>query len=291
VEEMVTFPDELASWLGRLKLLYGCPINYLVPDEGMLPPESIRFFYLDDNWINALADGAFSIGRNLTYTEQQTPDMAQDTATQPIANSGAQSASAISRAKALGVESKVSVSFQTVSGFLLRSSVIRDYPGLGVNPYPEDGTPDHQDPKQIKLLNILRMERLGADSDTLICLVEGDIFRVDIHEAPEALHYGLDSFSADDNTVESIKKIYRFSKDSKSNPRKPLVTMEKAPIELDLGNEKSFRSKNDPRTLKMRSLSKLFGKQQQKPLPQLDAAEMGFEMVAGVGMVSFYRKK
>jgi hypothetical protein len=38
------FADPLNNWLARLKLLYGVPFNYLVPDEGMLPPESIRFF-------------------------------------------------------------------------------------------------------------------------------------------------------------------------------------------------------------------------------------------------------
>ncbi|HTF04001.1 MAG TPA: hypothetical protein VK826_08245, partial [Bacteroidia bacterium] len=59
-------PQPLTDWLSRLALLYGVPFNYLVPDEGMLPPESIRFFYLDINWVEALVDGAFSIGRNLT---------------------------------------------------------------------------------------------------------------------------------------------------------------------------------------------------------------------------------
>jgi hypothetical protein len=47
-------------------VLHGVPFNYLVPDEGMPSPESIRFFYLDMNWVDALLDGAFSIGRNLS---------------------------------------------------------------------------------------------------------------------------------------------------------------------------------------------------------------------------------
>ena len=59
-------PDSLTKWLGKLALLTGVPFNYLVPDERMLPLESIRFFYLDPNWVAALSDGAFSIGRNLT---------------------------------------------------------------------------------------------------------------------------------------------------------------------------------------------------------------------------------
>ena len=59
-------PEEekkIISWLSKLKLLYGIPFEYLVIDEGMLPVESIKFFYLDRNWVTALVDGAYSIGR------------------------------------------------------------------------------------------------------------------------------------------------------------------------------------------------------------------------------------
>ena len=56
-------PDDVVTWFGSLAGLHGVPFSYLVPDERMLPPESIRFFHLDPNWIDALIDGAFSIGR------------------------------------------------------------------------------------------------------------------------------------------------------------------------------------------------------------------------------------
>src|SRR5207302_7944381 len=57
-------PDaaSLALWLGRLKLLYGVPFVHLVPDARMLPPESVRFFYLDAAWIAAMTEGSLSIG-------------------------------------------------------------------------------------------------------------------------------------------------------------------------------------------------------------------------------------
>lgn len=291
VEEAVEFPDTLANWLGRLKLLYGVPIHYLVPDEGMLPPESIRFFYLDDNWINALVDGAFSIGRNLTDSDDITPAIAQDVATTPVVNSTAVSAASGIRAAGLGVASKVSVAFNTVSGFLLRSALVQNYPGLGVNPYPAGGTPDQDDPTKINLLNILRMERLGPGSDTLICLVEGDVYRVDIHEAPEALHYGVDSFQWKDQKMESLKTIYRFEKDEKSDKRHPRVIMDmKNPLKIDIARNNCFRTNSDPRTLKMRTLAGVIAQNQKTARTTIDAAEMGFEMVEGVGMVSFYRK-
>ena len=50
-------------------LLYGVPFHYLVPDEEMLPAESIRFFYLNPEWINCLLQGACSVGRT-SHTDE-----------------------------------------------------------------------------------------------------------------------------------------------------------------------------------------------------------------------------
>ena len=55
-------PRELRGWLARLRLLEGVPFSYLVADEQLLPRESIRFFYLDRAWTDALVQGAlFSV--------------------------------------------------------------------------------------------------------------------------------------------------------------------------------------------------------------------------------------
>ena len=56
-------PPEVTRFCARAVLLYGVPFHYLVPDERMLPPESIRFFYLDPGWIATLIQGATSVGR------------------------------------------------------------------------------------------------------------------------------------------------------------------------------------------------------------------------------------
>ena len=52
----------LRQWLARLRLLEGVPFAYLVADSELLPPESIRFFYLVRNWSDALVEGALSVG-------------------------------------------------------------------------------------------------------------------------------------------------------------------------------------------------------------------------------------
>jgi hypothetical protein len=286
-EAMPACPENISAWLGRLKLLYGIPVNYLVPDEGMLPPESIRFFYLDDNWVDALVDGAYSIGRNLTVA-QDTVSIAMDRASAPFIAKKTRAALAAIRPAALGIPQPV-VNFSTVSGFLLRSSLVQAFPGMGVNPYPLGGTPDNKDPSKVVLLNILRMERLGPSSDTLLCLIDGDAYRVDIHEAPEALHYGLNSYGYSNNVITSQKTVYQFTKSG--DPHNPSVTMNmQKPIDLNLATSDCFRAANDPRTIKMQTLANLIAAQQAPVLPSIDSAEMGFEMIEGVGMVSFYNK-
>src|SRR5688500_7702091 len=56
-------PDDVQRWLGQLLLLHSLPFNNLVADARMLPPESIRFFFLDRNWLDSLLDGALSVAQ------------------------------------------------------------------------------------------------------------------------------------------------------------------------------------------------------------------------------------
>ena len=57
-----TRPTSRSSWLGRLRMLIGVPFEYVVPDDGLLRPETIRFFYIDRNWTDAAVDGAIAAG-------------------------------------------------------------------------------------------------------------------------------------------------------------------------------------------------------------------------------------
>jgi hypothetical protein len=152
-------PDAVWSWFDRLRKLQGIPFNYLVPDERMLPVESIRFFRVDNAWVECLLDGAFSIGR-VTTADQDRDKSLNSLAANPS---------------------------QVVTGFLLRSEVVSGWPGLLVDAY-EDQMENR--PSNSVSLNMLRMERLA--SNVLICLFDGDIQTVEIHQKPETLHFGLD---------------------------------------------------------------------------------------------------
>jgi len=65
----LTIPQTVCQWLARLVLLYRVPFTYLVADERMLPPDSMRFFYLDPGWLKSLLEGACSVGRSVTHDE------------------------------------------------------------------------------------------------------------------------------------------------------------------------------------------------------------------------------
>jgi hypothetical protein len=59
-------PQAIKDYLAKLKLLIPLPASYLFADIIQFPEESLRFFYVDENWTNALADGALSIGRGFS---------------------------------------------------------------------------------------------------------------------------------------------------------------------------------------------------------------------------------
>lgn len=288
-------PEDLLNWLSQLSLLQGVPFNYLVPDEGMLPPESIRFFYLDPNWVNALTDGANSIGRNLT-SEVDTPELNLERAVRPAHQQQLQQSVPTVRARIFGMTAEPLEASGTISGFVLRSSLVLDYPGMGVNVYPEGHTPQDPEPE---MLTILRLEQLGPTSDTLICLVSGDAYRVDIHEAPQALHYGIDCFEDDckvgDNAATAVKNLYTFGIESTTEDGKTTnsVTMSSTVTPTDI----SSCIRKDSRVVEMSSLAGLILEANKNATPppgttaptSIDSAEMGFEMTQGVGMVSFIK--
>ncbi|MFE3859935.1 hypothetical protein ACFXPT_05815 [Streptomyces goshikiensis] len=58
-------PDPFAkvtAWLDALRRLELLSLSHLVPDPSALPAESIRFAYIDAEWVRAAVDGALSVG-------------------------------------------------------------------------------------------------------------------------------------------------------------------------------------------------------------------------------------
>lgn len=176
IELVVTDLDPIATWLSKLLLLYQIPFNYLVPDERMLPTESLRFFYLDNNWLGALLDGALSIGM------QSSRDTFFYEITHGLLHEAAFEAQKIYRENLQGVApSPTQVNENLVSGFLLRSALVSGWPNLAVRPY-QNGSDDK--------LKILRMDHLSPT--VLFCLVEGVPDYFELSEPQEGFRFGVD---------------------------------------------------------------------------------------------------
>jgi hypothetical protein len=282
----IAVPSDIAAWLGRLLTLAGVPFGYLVPDEAMLPPESIRFFRLDEKWVRTLLDGAFSLGRDLTAEATGASANLDSVLIGPVAASARAAAPLRPRT---GVTPPDPATGNTWTGFLMRSQVVTAYPGLGVNVYPHGNTPDDAQPV---LLRIRRLDRLGPAGDTLFCLVHGDAYRVDVHEAPELLHYGIDTYQppgAPGQAPAAVKKLRVFRRQQDGT-----ITFETAgqnpgdegtaPVQIGA----SFRT-GSPRVLRLADLAAALGTA--NGAGTIDSAEMGFAMTEGVGMVSFFNRE
>ena len=164
------FPPRLATWFRELRLLQHIPLHYLLPDPRLLEKESLKFFQVDEVWMEALIDGAFSIGR-VPYREKAVPRNFQT-------------------AKA-------------VSGFLLRSELVSGWPDLLFEGYDAlPGTTDRALTDMTKLkghqLRVLRQQKLT--DHVLLVLFDGELKTLDIHLKPEALHFGYTQPSSASDT-------------------------------------------------------------------------------------------
>ncbi|KAI1845227.1 hypothetical protein JX266_008537 [Neoarthrinium moseri] len=58
-------------WVLDALFFTNIPAHYLLSDASHLPQESLRFFMVDDNWMNAFLDGALSLGNHIDRTQDK----------------------------------------------------------------------------------------------------------------------------------------------------------------------------------------------------------------------------
>lgn len=177
-------PEDIATWLGRAMLLYGVPFNYLVPDETMLPEESIRFFSLDPGWLKCMLEGACSVGR------QATMDQVLD---EHLRNNFLELAGARAKAVRAGPNGKL---HWPLTGFLMRSALVEGWQGLEMKAAGVDAEGNRVDP-----LEPLRLDRLGPD--IMLCIFNGKVTHIEIKQPPEGLHFGA-SAATEENRYQKI---------------------------------------------------------------------------------------
>lgn len=177
-------PPEMAQWLARLCLFYGVPFNHLVADERMLPMESIRFFSIDQNWLDSMVDGAFSVG---TYSSRDT---AYKQTMRPVIQQSARRAVGQVRSQLRGATSTPAPEpVVLMTGLLLRSALVSGWPGLEVKAYDVVYSPPEASPPTSPL-NLLRMDRLSPT--VLLCIFAGQVRQVELNQPTEGLHFGVE---------------------------------------------------------------------------------------------------
>ena len=133
-----------------------------------------------------------------------------------------------------------------------------------------------------------RLDRLGPGSDTVFCLVVGDISRVDVHEPPEVLHYGLDDYDPAAAPPVASKNVHAF--DRAADGTITFRTANHQPVILNVDLAGSLRP-GATRVLDLAAAALAIGTADNPHEPAaLDSAQLGFAMTAGVGMVSFLRR-
>jgi hypothetical protein len=187
-------PPYMESFLAHLRLLVGVPFEYLLPDDRMLPPESIRFFYLDRSWTDRLVDGAVAVGQIGSREEAHYQARGQflgqlldqsERMVRPLQRgtdfvAAKQSSDADARQA------------QPVTGFVLRSSAVKQWPHMDVRAYdvtiaePYETSSANAIAHQLKLL---RLELLAPS--LMIALFEREPAMVILEEPHHGVQFGI----------------------------------------------------------------------------------------------------
>jgi|GEM_PF-467185 len=178
-------PGELRRFLARLRLLHGVPFSYLIPDSTLIPLESIRFFYMDRAWTDALVQGALSVGTT------STADRAQLESVYPhIRDEVDETERTVRRPDG---EERLSGAGGTITGFLLRSRAVSGWPNMHVRAYSRDVVADDalttEAESSAERLKVLRMERLAPA--VLLVLFDGVPEVVHIEEPRQGIQFGI----------------------------------------------------------------------------------------------------
>ena len=166
------------------------------PTRRCCPPESIRFFYVDRGWTDALVEGALSVGTVTTADRAALEGLygavraEVDEAERLVRLPGWEPGAAVPTGPA-----------GPISGFLLRSRMVSGWPGLHVRAYArdnlrldppiaDDAVGERRRTPRSGRLGLLRLERLAPA--VLLALFDGVPAVVHVEEPRAGVQFGVD---------------------------------------------------------------------------------------------------
>lgn len=207
-------PPAVEQWLASRRLLERIPFRYALPRDAMLPPPrgesagSVRFFYLDRRFLDALVDGALSLTQTDSRSRRMRDALREDLnaavdrreygfvkvplADPPEAPAPAATSGRLKDARGpqkplsearygqnlKAVEERGYAVGGLTAGMLLRSDLVRRWPGLEIEAFSG----------QTKLPT---KRRARLSSTVLLCLWGGVPDRVILRQPAEGLTSGL----------------------------------------------------------------------------------------------------
>jgi hypothetical protein len=183
-------PAELRAWLVGLRLLQGVPFAYLVADTELLPEESIRWFYVDRRWTDALVQGALSVGTVNSDDRTQLTERYAAVRTELDEEER--------NVRRVPGTDRYAGQRGPISGFLLRSQAVSGWPAMHVRAFSVEpgGGDDARIPEDAPgRMRLLRLERLAPA--VLLCLFDGIPTVVHLEEPRQGVQFGFDATEKD----------------------------------------------------------------------------------------------
>lgn len=161
--DAIVIPERLRDFLMDLRLLRRIPLSYLVPDQKLLPPESIRFFHVNQTWVDRVIDGVFS------NTTVGTVDFHYSLTTLQM------------------IRAAIDPAPQGMTGILIRSELTRRWPKMIVRGFSSLAAGVDAE----STVKVLRAEALSRD--IFIALFAGQPRRVHIREPFDGVRFGVET--------------------------------------------------------------------------------------------------
>lgn len=183
-------PPYLASFLAHLRLLVGVPFEYLVPDARLVPPESVRFFFVDRSWTDRLVDGVIAVGKMGTREQAHHHAMGNDVRAQ--LDGMERFVRDLQRGWKTWEEAQEATleGGGVTTGFVMRSSAVSGWPHMDVRAFDRE-LPLYPTAEQMEAARIatLRLERLSPS--VLIALFDGIPRLVWCEEPHHGVQFGV----------------------------------------------------------------------------------------------------